>query len=133
MLEVASYSKPSNRKVPLHSSSAHHPSVHAWPMARMLHFERVISSYNQSIFAKAKFITDFVNKAAGHSNLPALFNHLAGVPPEVRPGQPIGSWLVVPFNVAFERSGMATVVEDFREEWPARFSNFGSENILEHD
>lgn len=63
LLDVAVYTKPSNRKVPLHSSSANHPSVYlSWPLARMLHSENIVSSYFNNTIAKVRFVSELVQK-----------------------------------------------------------------------
>ena len=123
VLEITSWSKPTNQQIPLHHSSAHHVQIHhAWPMQRLKHFESLCTTSTGAAIASARFISELVNKAAGHVAIPALFAHVAGnTPLSSAPRSKLCSWLVLPFHVAFESCGIAKSLFELEKVWPSAF------------
>ena len=124
LLEIGSYKKPSSQKVPLHSTSAHHQSVHkSWPLCRLNHFENITTSYEGCMKAKTEFVIELVNKAAGHAALPLVFQQIAGETGVIARESKPCSWLVLPFHIAYEGARLHDILLSYRDTWPTAYAH----------
>ena len=124
LLEIGSYKKPSSQKVPLHSTSAHHQSVHkSWPLCRLNHFENITTSYEGCMKAKTEFVIELVNKAAGHAALPLVFQQIAGETGVIARESKPCSWLVLPFHIAYEGERLHDILLSYRDTWPTAYAH----------
>ena len=124
VMDISSFTKPTNQKVPLRDSSAHHVQVHtAWPIQRFLHFDRLCTTYAGALEAKARFIAEFIAKTSGHAAIPSLIENLIGRPSRVdKRAAGTCSWMVVPFHLAYEGAQFGKIIASFESSWPQRFA-----------
>ena len=121
-LHIRSYKKPSSQKIPLHSSSAHHSSVHvSWPIARLQHFENITSNNLAKLTAQAGFLHELNTKAFGHIALPSLIAHVLGNAPLKCSRRDPCSWLVLPYPPCVEGAGLGSILTDLKRSWPSKY------------
>ena len=87
-------------------------------MQRLRHIDEVTSSESNAIFAKAKYVFEFVRQNYGHIAIPQLFDALANSHRKSVAVHTPSSWLVIPFHPAYERAGFGAILESFRKDWP---------------
>ena len=114
-LDVKPFVKPTKQGIILHSSSMHHPTVHAsWPLGQYLDFVRLSDSKR-----KAKpFQLDFISRLKAYdSTHPSLVNlYLALGGQQVAKQSSLGeksSWLIIPYHPAWLNSRIFSIIASF--------------------
>ena len=118
LLDVGIHVKQTSQKVPLCSSSMHHPSLHsAWPEGRLSHYKAICSSKKPYKHACTSFVDSMRYMLPYHPWLQS-FEHNISRPPKRAAG---GTWLIIPYHMCLSACGFQRVIRELCQFLPAAF------------
>ena len=129
LLDVGMHFKSTAQGVALDSTSDHPMSVHAWPLARIRHFEEMCSSRTAYRQAALTFLRKMVTHTPSHSYIGTLIDRIEGHKCFLLGDKTLkirsGSWLVLPFHRSLVTAGIGAAIHRVSKDWlSGRFAEY---------